>query len=261
MPRIPLSLALDQLLALHGTGLRFAYGAGVVLRGVDLAVARGECVALHGPNGVGKTTLVRILATLLRPSAGALTIGGVDALRDQIHARSLLGMAGDRILLSLDLTARENLRFYARLYGVPRIDWAIDAALSQLDVRNLADRPVRTLSRGMQQRVSLARAILHDPLVLLLDEPEAALDQAAQQRLAAVLAERGSRGRATLVVSHRPDWIQEIADRSVLLQDGLAVSVGIAGERTPDDGSADLPPPHGPPAGAHGPASEGVAQR
>jgi heme exporter protein A len=205
--------------------------------------------------------LIRILATLLRPSAGALTIGGVDALRDQTHARSLLGMAGERTLLSLDLTARENLRFYARLYGVRRIDWAVDAALSELDVRNLANHPVRTLSRGMQQRVSLARAILHDPLVLLLDEPETALDQAAQQRLAAVLAERGSRGRATLVVSHRPDWTQTIANRSVLLTDGLAVSVGVPGDRTRGAAGPVMSAAGGRPASALEPASEGAAQQ
>lgn len=265
----------DQPFALHGAGLRHAYGGMAVLRGVDLAVARGECVALHGPNGAGKTTLVRILATLVRPSAGTLTIGGIDALRDQTHARSLLGMAGDRTLLSPDLTARENLRFYARLYGLSRIDWAIDAALSQLDVRNLADRHVRTLSHGMQQRVSLARAILHDPLVLLLDEPETALDQGAQQRLAAVFAERGSRGCATLVVSHRPDWTQTIANRSLLLQDGLIASMGGGANRTPEAGGAAgvgadrtpeadgtaVSPARGRLSSTLDPASEGAAQQ
>lgn len=262
MPPLPatrLSI-LGQPIVLEGTGLRYAYGAVAVLRGIDLAVARGECVALHGPNGVGKTTLVRILATLLRPSAGSLTIGGVDALRDRARARSLLGMAGDRTLLSPDLTARENLRFYGRLYGLSRVDWAVDAALSQLDALNLADRPVRTLSRGMQQRVSLARAILHDPLILLLDEPETALDQEAQQRLATVLAERASRGLASLVVSHRPDWTQTIANRSVLLRDGLAVAVGADGDRlTGVGGVAGVTLP-GRLATALGPGFEGGAQ-
>ena len=217
-------------LVLRAEGLRHAYGSLPVLRGADIAITAGECVVLQGPNGAGKTTLIRILATLLRPSAGSLTIGGVDALRDSPRTRALLGLAGDRTLLCADLTARENLRFYGNLYGVQRLDHAIGLALGHLDVVGLADRPVRTLSKGMQQRVSLARAILHDPLLLLLDEPETALDEDAQRRLSALLVDRSSRGLGTLLVSHRLEWAGAAVSRIVQLQGGRIEATAMAGQ-------------------------------
>lgn len=214
----------QSLLAVCATGLVRRYGPALALRGVDIRLSRGERVALLGPNGAGKTTLVRVLATALRPTGGSLAIDGVDALRAPSSARCRVGLVGERTYLYGDLTVRENLRFYGRLYGVERIEARIIAVLDEVSAGPLADRPVRTLSRGMQQRAALARAILHEPLVLLLDEPETGLDDLAQRRLADLLSRWAAAGRAVLVASHRLEWAQMVADRAILLRDGVVIS-------------------------------------
>ena len=149
-------------------GKSFAGRAAVA--GVDFELGRGDCLALFGPNGAGKTTLLRLVAGLLKPTAGEVRVDGVDVRRDA-HARARIGLISHQSMLYAPLTARENLEFSARLYGVPDARAAARAALEAMSVADRADAPVRTLSRGLQQRVSVARAILHAPNVVLLDEP------------------------------------------------------------------------------------------
>ena len=190
------------------------------LRGIDLTIGRGERLALLGPNGAGKTTLIRVLATALRPDAGSLSISGLDAIRHPTAARRLLGVVGHQPYLYGGLTPRENLRFYARLYGVKEAETRISRVLEEVGLESRANEAVSTLSRGMQQRASLARAILHDPPVLLLDEPETALDDAAQTLLARLISNWAEAGRSIVLASHRLDWAERLTDRAIVLDRG-----------------------------------------
>jgi heme exporter protein A len=219
-----LSRGAETSRALSANGLARRYGPTLALRGIDLTLYPGESVALFGPNGAGKTTLIRVLATLLRPNAGSLVVGGHDALRNPSRARRLIGVVGHQTYLYGDLTPAENLRFYGRIYGVADLEDRVSAVLEQVDMLNRADAPVRTLSRGMQQRVSLARAILHEPLVLLLDEPDTGLDDEAQRRLAALIRRWADDGRSVLFASHHIDWAAGVADRAIVLREGRVVS-------------------------------------
>jgi heme ABC exporter ATP-binding subunit CcmA/heme exporter protein CcmB len=205
--------------ALEARGLTRRFGPTIALRDVDLALYAGECVALVGPNGAGKTTLLRALTGVLRPTRGAVQVDGQD-LAAAPALRRCVGYVGHGPCLYGDLTARENLRFYGRIYGVPTLEARIEEVLDELAATAVADRPVRTLSRGTQQRVSLARAILHEPPVLLLDEPDTGLDQDTQIRVAALLRRWTSEGRAVLFTSHRLEWAETVADRAIVLRNG-----------------------------------------
>ena len=213
----------DSAPLLEATDLSRRFGSAMAVRSVSLVLRPGDRVALLGPNGAGKTTLIRMLATALRPTAGALSIGGVNAARSPSLARENVGLVGHQTFLYGDLSVRENLRFYGRLYTVSALTQRIDEVLALVALRPHADRPVRVLSRGMQQRASLARALLHNPRVLLLDEPETGLDDAAQTTLANLLRQWSDQHRAVLFASHRLDWMQSLAERAIILQNGVIV--------------------------------------
>lgn len=170
-----------MMVRLAGVVKRF--GTMTALRGIDLELARGQCLSLFGPNGAGKTTLLRILATLTRPSAGTVQIAGYDAVRDAAKVRPLLGVLTHRTFLYGHLTAYENLHFYGRLFGLVHLAERIAEVLHSVDLTDRAQHLVRTYSRGMQQRLAIARAILHQPTLLLLDEPYTGLDLHAADRL------------------------------------------------------------------------------
>jgi heme exporter protein A len=174
-----------------------AYGERVALAGVTLTVEEGETLAVFGANGAGKTTLLRILATLLRPHHGAVKVLGHALPREGWAVRRKIGFLGHDPLLYRDLTARENLQFHARLHDVP-FD-RIDALLDAVGMLARADDPVHTFSRGMVQRTAVARAVLHEPELLLLDEPLAGLDPGAAALVEPLLA-----GRTRVVISHDP---------------------------------------------------------
>lgn len=167
--------------------------------------------------------MIRVLATALRPNAGSLSIAGVDAVREAGRARRLIGVVGHQSYLYGDLTTRENLRFYGRLYGLESAGTRISQVLAEVDLASRADEPVRNLSRGLQQRASLARAILHEPTVLLLDEPETGLDEAAQELLARLIGDWARAGRSIVLASHRLDWAQDLTDRALVLDRGAIV--------------------------------------
>jgi heme exporter protein A len=198
-------------------GLTRAYGRTWVLRGVTFSVAAGERVAVLGANGAGKTTLLKVIATLLRPTAGQVTVGGHDVVNDAVAVRRLMGFAGHQTLLYDGLTARENLEFYARLYRVPDVPRRVAAMLDAVHLRDRANVLAGQLSHGQRQRCSLARALIHDPAVLILDEPDTGLDAAAQ----AVLDDLVRSGdRTVLFTTHSAERAARLADRLLTLDAG-----------------------------------------
>jgi heme exporter protein A len=208
-------------------GLTKAFGLRPVLRGVDLSVGPGEFVALFGPNGAGKTTLLRILATLTRPTSGRALIAGYDIARHPAAARAVLGLVSHQPLLYGDLTAEQNLHFFGRMYALDRRTRQARTSdlLERVGLAARARDPVRTFSHGMQQRLAIARAVLHDPPVLLLDEPYAGLDQDAALMLDGVLRDVATRGRAVLMTTHSPSRGLAMADRVAILSRGVVAHV------------------------------------
>ncbi len=207
-------------LAISAVGLRKDYGDRGVLRSVDVSVPWGQTAVLFGPNGAGKTTLLRILAGLSRPDAGDVHISGLRMRRSGGRARTLVGFVGHQTLLYSDLTCRENLVFYAKLYSVDRPHRRIDTVLEQLNLADRAGRRVRTLSHGMQKRLSVARAILHEPAVLLLDEPESGLDADSVASLGDLLKDWSASGKSALLTTHSSEIGQAWADRIFRLERG-----------------------------------------
>ncbi len=205
---------------LAARGLVRAFGALKVLRGVDLSVRGGELLAVAGPNGAGKTTLLRLLAGLMRPSAGEVRIGGRLLTRDEPHLRRSIGLLSHHTFLYDDLTPAENLHFTARLYRMPDPAGAARAALEEVGLGARADGPVRYLSRGLLQRAAIARALLHQPEILLLDEPFTGLDAPSADRFRALLAAQLARGRALVLVSHHLAEAWELATRVAVLAAG-----------------------------------------
>jgi heme exporter protein A len=211
------------------------YGERTALDGVSLTLAEGQTLVVFGANGAGKSTLLRVLATLLRPHGGTARVLGCMLPADAWRVRARLGLVGHDPLLYRELTARENLRYYARLYRVdePRIAELLDA----VRMTQRADEPLRTLSRGMVQRLAACRAVLHDPELLLLDEPRAHLDPAAADLLAPLVG-RGARRadgapRTRVVTSHDPTSGLAGADFALGLRAGRTAFVSPAAELDP----------------------------
>jgi len=167
----------------HLKGVTKHFGTITALRGIDLELKRGCCLGIFGPNGAGKTTLLRILATLVRPSAGTVRIAGYDAVKEGEKVRPLLGVLSHRTFLYGHLTAYENLQFYGRMFGLKKLSERIAEVLQVVDLGAYEHQLVRTYSRGMQQRLAIARAILHYPKLLLVDGLHASLDKHAVNRL------------------------------------------------------------------------------
>ena len=215
--------------ALEVEHLTKRFGRTPALEDVSAAVAAGEAVLLLGPNGAGKTTLLRCAATLLKPSRGAVRIAGLDAARDGTAARRRLAVLGHESFLYQDLTPTENLAFYARLYRVAGAAARVDALLDRLGLRGWAQRPVRTLSRGLVQRCALARVLLHEPDLLLLDEPFTGLDAEARALLSTVLREAHARGTALLMSTHDLPLGLDLCERALVLAGGRLAWQGAVG--------------------------------
>jgi heme ABC exporter ATP-binding subunit CcmA len=205
------------------SGLVRVFGAQRVLDGVDLDVAAGEAVALLGPNGAGKTTLLKIVGTLLRPTRGTATVGGHDCVRAAEAARAILGVVAHGTHVYEDLTARENLAFWARLSGGDAAPDVLTAALADVDLERHASTRVRTFSAGMRRRLTLARLTLRQPRVLLLDEPFAGLDQRARKWLEGWLEAFKAGGGALLMATHSFGRELGTADRLAILAGGRVV--------------------------------------
>ena len=211
---------------LEVTGLAKRFGHVRALRGVDFALRAGESLAVFGPNGAGKTTLLRVLAGLLRPDAGSVTFGGTRLVRGDAAHRRRVGLISHHSLLYDGLTAAENLAFYARLYSLPAPRAAAARALAGVGLEARADDLVGTFSRGMVQRLAIARALLHDPEVMLLDEPFSGLDQRAAGTLRSLLTRLRSERRTMVLVTHNIDEGLELASHVAIQVAGRFVSLG-----------------------------------
>ncbi len=211
-------------LAVEARGLVRSFGGRRAVDGVSFVLAGGECLAVFGPNGAGKTTLLRMLAGLLKPTAGAASIGGVT-LPGGPEVRAVVGLISHASMLYGALTARENVELAARLYGLADVRMAALRALERMRVADRAETPVRALSRGLQQRVSVARAMVHEPEVVLLDEPFTGLDAAGAAALSAVLTELRSQNAALVLVTHNIDEGLALATRAAIMQRGRFVRV------------------------------------
>jgi len=202
------------------------FGLKAVLRGLDFSVEPGEFVALLGPNGAGKTTFLRILSSLSRPTLGHVSIAGYHLPNQAAAVRRRLGVVSHLPLLYGDLTAEENLRFYSRMYNIPHADVRIADVLEMVGLSSRRRDLVRTFSRGMQQRLAIGRAVLHDPEVMLFDEPHTGLDQDACLMLDTVLREVAARGRTVVMTSHDLARVADLASRFDVLSRGvIAASV------------------------------------
>lgn len=204
-------------------GLTKNYGLNPVLRGVDLHVKQGEFVTLVGSNGAGKSTLMRIVATLLQPTSGQVTIGGWQLPRHSAHVRRHIGLVSHQSLLYGDLTAAENLQFFAQLYQLDQPAQRVERALKAVGLYARQRDAVSTFSRGMVQRLTIARATLHEPDVLLLDEPYTGLDQDASQLLDGLLRREANNGRTILMITHDLTHGLNLCDRTVILNRGKIV--------------------------------------
>jgi heme exporter protein A len=212
---------------LTASGLVKAFGLRVVLRGIDFQIAHGETVSLLGPNGSGKTTLLRMLATVSRPTGGKITIGGWSIPKESMQVRSQLGILGHLPMLYDELTAEENLRFFARIYDLPAPSARIQETLARVGLAKRARDLARTFSRGMQQRLAIARAILHDPAILLLDEPYTGLDVKGAAILDSVIEEWHAAGRTVIMSMHDLDHAARLSHRALILSQGkIAAEVG-----------------------------------
>ena len=200
-----------------------AFGLMPVLRKLDLSIERGESVALLGPNGSGKSTLLRLLCGLSKPTSGGISVGGWELPREAAAVRAQIGMVSHKPLLYENLNARENLRFFAPLYNLPnpQREQRIDLLLERVGLARRAGDLIRTYSRGMQQRLSIARALLHDPEVLLFDEPYTGLDQAASAMLDEIALETRANGRTLIMATHELDRAVRLASRVVILARGV----------------------------------------
>jgi heme exporter protein A len=206
---------------IEARGLAKHFGRVSALRSLNLIVAAGEFIALFGRNGAGKTTLLRILAGLSRASSGSFKIE-LPGTRMPRFLRGAIGYLSHNTSLYLDLTALENLRFYARLMNVPADDESLEKKIGEVGLAGREREPVRNYSRGMQQRLAIARAFLHDPDILLLDEPFTGLDQAGSEFLKRYLQSAHIAGKTCIMSIHDIQLGYEMADRLIVIERGIA---------------------------------------
>ncbi len=212
-----------QTMAIEVRGLTKSFGNYLALRGVDLQVESGESIVIFGPNGAGKTTLIKILATIMNPSSGGILVDGMCTKDNTEKIRRRIGVITHQTFLYSNLTAFENLEFYCRLYDVPHPRERIEEVAATVVITSRLHDRVGTLSRGMQQRLSIARALLHQPSILLLDEPETGLDQQAVTILReAVQIGEGCR-RTIVLTTHNLERGLELSDRLLIMAKGEIV--------------------------------------
>jgi heme ABC exporter ATP-binding subunit CcmA len=219
--------ACEKQLEVPSSGLRIQarkltkrYERRTVLRDFDIEIPAGEAVVLFGPNGAGKTTLLRVLSTLTRPQRGSLSINGHDSEADAIVVRGQIGVLAHQPYVYDSLTARENLQFFGRMFEVENAEARIDEVLQAVELIERADDQVGTFSRGMLQRIALARAILHAPSILLFDEPDTGLDPASVRVLERILAEHCQGGGSLLMTTHDLAFGIRVADRVLIMTNG-----------------------------------------
>src|SRR6266571_6289420 len=212
--------------ALESEDIRKTFGHFTALAGVTLGVKRGEFLALFGRNGAGKTTFLKIAATLVRQSQGKLRVEGIDTREEPEKARRHIGFLSHNTYLYRDLTPVENLRFFAQLYGVPNAEERIQSLLDRVGLRRRVSDPVRAFSRGLHQRVGIARVMLHDPSLILLDEPYTGLDANAVEILNQILDEAAAAGRTIILTTHDIEQGLRAATRAAIIDRGKIVFSG-----------------------------------
>jgi heme exporter protein A len=195
----------------------------LILRGIDLSIKKGETVAILGPNGAGKSTLLKVLATLIKPTSGTVKINGLDLKKNHIDIKRVLGYLPHSSLLYDHYSPLENLVFFGNIYGVKDIENKAIGLVKDVGLSFFLNEPVKNFSRGMIQRIAIARAIIHDPEVLLLDEPHTGLDQGAISILNNVILSMKERGTTTLMVTHDFKQAAEICDRIIIVKNGKLV--------------------------------------
>jgi sodium transport system ATP-binding protein len=218
------------------------FGPIAAVDGVSLSVAPGEIVGLLGPNGAGKTTTLRMLAGILTPDEGRVTVGGVDIHRHPLEAKRRLGFLSGDTQLYQRLSTREVLRYFGRLYGMtePRILARTDQLVEELEMGEFAGRPCGTLSSGQKQRANIARAFLHEPDLLILDEPTVALDVISGQFIVESIRRRRDAGRGVLFSTHIMSEAEYLCDRILLLHRGRLIDEGSLEDLLAGSGSRNL---------------------
>lgn len=216
-------------------GLVKQFDQQLVLRGINLDVANGQFLTLVGENGAGKSTLLRIVATLMRPTSGEVLLGGWPLPREAQRVRRYIGLVSHQSMLYRDLTAADNLRYFGRIYNLPDLDKKIDASLKRVGLFARQRDPVRTFSRGMVQRLTLARATLHEPDILLFDEPYTGLDARAADLLDGLLAQEQANGRTILLITHDLLRAHRLSERVAILHRGTIAHEIASGELSSAD--------------------------
>ena len=219
---------MPETLALDSKEIEKKFGYSFAVRNVTLRVRRGEFVVLFGSNGAGKTTFLKMAAGLMRPTRGSLSVEGFDIGKQADEARRRIGFLSHNTFVYKDLSPLENLKFFCRLYGVPDSEDRLIDLLDRVGLRGRASEPVRAFSRGLQQRVGIARALLHDPSVILLDEPYTGLDAKAAQTLNGMLDEALAAGKTIVLTTHDLDQGLRAATRALILDRGNVVYDGSA---------------------------------
>ena len=217
----------SRTVAVKVEGLTKSFGTRLTLRGIDLEINQGESVVIFGPNGAGKTTLLKVLATIMNPSSGKVIIAGLDTKESAEEARHLIGIVSHNTFLYGNLTAYENLDFYSRLYDVPVRQKRIHEVVEMVGMTPRLHNRVATLSRGMQQRLSIARSLLHKPSIILLDEPETGLDRQANAMLWEIFQAEGEQKRTIVLTTHNLERGLELAGRVLILDKGMIVYDGL----------------------------------
>ena len=219
---------MSDTLALDSKDIEKKFGYAYAIRNISLQVRRGEFVALFGSNGAGKTTFLKVTAGLMRPTKGSLSIEGFDVAKNAEETRRRIGFLSHNTFVYRDLSPLENLKFFCRLYGVSDSEERLLDLLKRVDLAQRANEPVRAFSRGLQQRVGIARALLHDPSLILLDEPYTGLDAKAAQTLNDILDEAARSGKTIILTTHDIQQGLRAATRAVILDRGKVVHDGPA---------------------------------
>ncbi len=216
----------SQAWAVKVEGLTKSFGNHLALRGINLEVKQGESVVIFGPNGAGETTLIKVLATIMNPSSGRILVDGLSLKNNAEEIRRKIGIVTHQTFLYSNLTAYENLEFYSRMYDVPRRKERIHEVVAMVGMTSRLHDRVGTLSRGMQQRLTIARSLLHKPAIMLLDEPETGLDQQAISMLWKTLRTDGEGKRTIILTTHNLERGLEIGERVLILDKGKIVYEG-----------------------------------
>jgi heme ABC exporter ATP-binding subunit CcmA len=219
----PVEKVAQRVTSIEAHGLEFSFGPARALRGLSLQVENGSATAVFGPNGAGKTTLLKVIAGLLRPDAGTVRVQGLEIGRDPARFRRLIGFISHQPLVYPQLTGRENLEFYGRLYGLANPAAEARKMLDEMGLTDWADRAASAYSRGLLQRLAIGRALLHQPSVLLMDEPFTGLDEQARERLENLLGDLRDGRRTVLLATHDLDAGLRLAERVAVLYRGRMI--------------------------------------